>query len=148
MNASLSGPTTPPKDKRSPASRSVRRERSAEWVAWAQGAFFFISGLWPLLHLPSFLTVTGPKTDLWLVQTVGALLAVFGAALMLAARRQRVSAEWIFLGVTLAAVLATVDIVFVNRAVIPPIYLADAVVESTIVVAWLVVLARRRAHRH
>lgn len=122
--------------------------RRAEWVAWAQGGFFLASGLWPLLHLPSFIVVTGPKTDLWLVQTVGALLAIAGAALMLVARRQRVTAEWIFLGAGLAAVLAIVDVVFVTRDVIVPIYLADAVVESLIVVAWLIVAGKNRARRH
>jgi hypothetical protein len=97
--------------------------------------------------LPSFITVTGPKTDLWLVQTVGALLAVAGAALLLVARRQRVTGEWMFLGGGLAAVLAVVDVVFVTREVIAPIYLADAVVESGIVVAWLIVAGKDRARR-
>ncbi len=131
-------------DSRADRRRSVDRPlRAAEWLAWAQGGFFFASGLWPLLHLPSFLVVTGPKTDLWLVQTVGGLLAVAGAALMLAARRRHVSSEWIFLGAGLAAVLAAVDVVFVGRGTIPPVYLADAAVETLIVLAWLAIALRR-----
>ena len=143
-----------PSTKRSSEHRTQHRtqsthrvHRGAEYLAWAQGGFFFASGLWPLLHLPSFITVTGPKTDLWLVQTVGALLAVAGAALLLVARRQRVTGEWMFLGGGLAAVLAVVDVVFVTREVIAPIYLADAVVESGIVVAWLIVAGKDRARR-
>lgn len=119
--------------------------RAAEWLAWAQGGFFFAGGLWPLLHLRSFIRVTGPETDLWLVQTVGGLLAVAGAALMLAAWRRRVSGEWIFPGAGLAAVLAPSGVVFVARGVIAPVYLADAAVESLIVLAWLAVALRRRS---
>lgn len=105
-----------------------------------------MTGVWPVLHLPSFLAVTGPKTDLWLVQTVGALLAVFGAVLMMAAARRRLTPEWRVLAAAMAGVLATVDIVFVTRDVIPPIYLADAVVELLIVAAWIAVTVggRRR----
>jgi hypothetical protein len=109
-----------------------------------QGLFYAITGLWPLVHLRSFLSVTGPKVDLWLVQTVGALLAVTGLALYLAARRSRLSGEWALLAGGQAAALATVDIVFVSRGRISPIYLLDAAVELVLVGAW-VVLAFRAA---
>lgn len=114
-------------------------DRWAIRLAWLQGSFFFLTGVWPVLHLPSFLVVTGPKTDLWLVQTVGALLAACGAVLMVVASRRRLTPEWRLLAAAMAGVLATVDIVFVTRDVIPPIYLADAVVELLIVVAWIAV---------
>ena len=45
-------------------------------LAMIQGAYFLATGIWPLLHLASFMRVTGPKTDRWLVKTVGALVAV------------------------------------------------------------------------
>jgi hypothetical protein len=34
-------------------------------VALVQGVYFLLTGVWPIVHLPSFLAVTGPKTDLW-----------------------------------------------------------------------------------
>ena len=40
----------------------------------AEGVYFFLTGLWPVVHLPSFIAVTGPKRDLWLVRTVGLLI--------------------------------------------------------------------------
>lgn len=101
-----------------------------------QGAFYFLTGMWPLLHLPSFEAVTGPKTDDWLVQTVGALLATFGATLALAGFRHRITPEWRLLAAGFALVLALVDIVFVARDVISPIYLADAAVELPLALAW------------
>ena len=89
-----------------------------------------------MLHLSSFEALTGPKTDDWLVQTVGALLATFGAALALAGLRHRLTPEWRLLAAGFALVLALVDIVFVIRDVISPIYLADAALELPLAAAW------------
>ena len=51
------------------------------WLAgllWFQGGYYLIMGAWPLVSLETFEMVTGPKTDHWLVQTVGALVAFGG----------------------------------------------------------------------
>jgi hypothetical protein len=107
-------------------------------VALAQGAFYAAFGVWPVLHLASFEAVTGPKTDDWLVVTVGALLAVAGAALLVAGARREVAAPLPLLGAGTAAVLLTVDVVYVGNGTIGPIYLLDALAELAIVVAWVV----------
>ena len=46
-----------------------------------------------------------------------------------------------------ALVLALVDVVFVTRHVISPIYLADAAVETVLVAAWAWAALRREADR-
>ena len=43
-------------------------------LLFAEGVYFFLTGVWPVVHLPSFIAVTGPKRDLWLVRTVGLLI--------------------------------------------------------------------------
>lgn len=111
-------------------------------LALTQGFFYLVTGVWPLLHLRSFVAVTGPKTDLWLVQTVGALLAVIGGGLLLSGRRPAIGADWHVVGAGSALVLAVIDVVFVARDVIAPIYLGDAVVEATFVLLWLAVIWR------
>lgn len=136
----------PPAAEPDEADERASGERWLRRVARSQGIFFFLTGVWPLLHLRSFLAVTGPKTDLWLVQTVGALLAVVGIGLVLAARRRRVPGEWQFTGLAVSLVLAIIDITFVAQRVILPVYLADAAVELGIVAAW-VVAARVRSDR-
>src|SRR5437764_14959162 len=98
-----------------------------------QGLYFAVTGVWPLVHLESLEAVTGPKTDHWLVQTVGVLITVIGAVLLLAAYRRRLSAEVVLLAVGSAAALAAVDVVFVGRGVIPPIYLLDAAAEAVLI---------------
>jgi hypothetical protein len=103
--------------------------------------------VWPLVHVESFLAVTGPKTDLWLVYTVGALIAVVGAVLLAAGRSGRVTPEVALLAVGSALALAAIDVIFVTRGVIDPIYLADAVAEVLLVGWWAVAWARRGAGR-
>jgi hypothetical protein len=40
----------------------------------SHAAYIFVTAVWPIIHIHSFMYVTGPKTDVWLVKTVGALL--------------------------------------------------------------------------
>lgn len=101
-----------------------------------QGIYFFITGLWPILHMPSFLWITGPKTDLWLVQTVGALLALIGLVLIVAGNRRVPTTEALTLAIGSALTLAGVDVTFVLYDVISPIYLLDAFAELLFVLFY------------
>jgi len=102
-----------------------------------EGIYYLLTGLWPLLHMPSFLAVTGPKTDLWLVQTVGALVLVVGVVLCLSAYHRNYSVEIWVLGGGAALALTCVDVIFVLQRRIPPIYLLDAAVEVALVCIWV-----------
>ena len=115
-------------------------------VALGQGLMYVVTGVWPLVHLPSFLRVTGPKVDTWLVKTVGALVACVGVALVAAARRGRVTPELGLAATGCALSLATVDVVYVARRRISPVYLLDAVVELALVGGWLLAWRRGRGH--
>lgn len=116
-------------------------DRLARW----QGAFYLASGLWPLVHLPSFEAVTGRKRERWLVRTVGALIAVGGAALAAAGARRTVTGELALLGAGSAAALGAIDVWYGGvRRRIAPVYLADAVVEAGLVAAWLALAPPRR----
>src|SRR4051812_11984802 len=92
-------------------------------LAGAQGIYYVITGVWPIVHMRSFLAVTGPKHDLWLVKTVGALITCIGLTLGTAGWRGAASLEILVLGVSSALALTIVDIHYVVRKVIPPIYL-------------------------
>jgi hypothetical protein len=112
----------------------------ARHVARVQSAYYLVTGLWPLLSRGSFEAVTGRKQDFWLVQTVGALVGVTGATLAAAARDQRSlqSPAVRTLAIGSALSLATIDLAFVLRGRISPIYLVDAAVELGLVAGWLV----------
>jgi uncharacterized membrane protein len=128
------------------AERTATRLRAAAPPAAAaaavQGLYYLGTGLWPLVSIESFLHVTGPKTDLWLVQAFGLIVAVVGAVLLVAAWRMRVPLEIVTLGAGLAVALAGVDVVFVLRRDIGPVYLLDAMAELGLVALWAAALSR------
>jgi hypothetical protein len=123
-------------------------------LAWAQGAYFFIFGLWPLVSIETFEAVAGEKTDNlvtgleadhWLVYTVGLLIAVVGATLLVSAWRDAVSLEITLLGGASALALGAIDVVYVARQTILPIYLADAGIEALFVAGWVAAGVRGRS---
>lgn len=116
-------------------------------VLAAQGVLYVVTGLWPLLHLASFEAVTGPKTDDWLVYTVGLLLAVIGAVLLAALARRTLEGGVVGLAVGAALSLAGVEIVHVANGTIARIYLLDAGIE-TLFAVLLLIASRRPAGRH
>ena len=110
-------------------------------VSLVQGIYFFVFGVWPIIHMKSFLRVTGPKTDLWLVKTVGIILAMIGVALILAWLNAEINTSIIVLAIGSAFSLALVEFIYVAKQVISPIYLGDAVVELILIGWWLLSLA-------
>lgn len=118
------------------------RSAAERRVAACHAAFYVSSGIWPVLHRRSFEAITGPKTDFWLAQTVGLTVVAIGAGLAQAAIRSKpVSADLYTTAIGGASALATIDLFFVLRRRISPIYLLDAAAEATLIVAW--VKARR-----
>jgi len=109
-------------------------------VALVQGVYFLVTGFWPLVSMRTFLAVTGPKTDLWLVKTVGLILAVIGAVLLYAQMTAAVNPPVVVLAIGAAASLTVVEIVYVLKKVISPIYLGDAIAEVILIAWWAISL--------
>jgi hypothetical protein len=106
-----------------------------------QGVYYCATGLWPLVSLATFEQVTGPKTDDWLVQTVGVLAAAIGVALLAGAVRPTPVRETIILALCGAFAFGGVDVTFALSGTISPIYLVDAVVQlgfvTFLAIGWL-----------
>jgi hypothetical protein len=107
---------------------------SAHPTLRVQSAYYVATGLLPFVSRRAFEAVTGPKTEWWLVQTVGALVTVTGATLARAVARRRVTPEVLALAVGNAAALAAIDVVYVARRRIRAVYLLDAALEAGLVV--------------
>jgi hypothetical protein len=105
-------------------------------LARIQAAYYVVTGLLPLVSIRLFEAVTGPKADRWLVKTVGLLVATTGFALALADRRRRLAPELMIVAAGNAGVLAAVDIVYVAKRRISPVYLLDAVAELALLCGW------------
>jgi hypothetical protein len=108
------------------------------YLPLTQGAYYLATGLWPLLSIRTFQAVTGPKMDRWLVKTVGVLIAVIGTVLILAGIRHEFGLEIVVLAFGSAIGLTGIDVWYVARKVIAPIYLLDAVAELTLIALWIV----------
>lgn len=106
-------------------------------VALVQGIYFFITGIWPIISIRTFLLVTGPKTDIWLVKTVGIVLATIGATLVFAQLNAQINPPVIFLAIGSALSLTVVEVFYVAKRVISPIYLGDALIELILIGWWL-----------
>lgn len=99
--------------------------------------YYLMTGAWPLVHMRSFLFITGPKRDLWLVRTVGLLVGAIGTSLALASFRERVALESRALALVAAPALALIEVTSVARRRIRIVYLLDAVVEAAFIAALL-----------
>lgn len=105
-------------------------------IALLQGIYWTITGIWPLVHMPSFVWVSGPKEDYWLVRTVGLLLTVIGVVLLSAGYKKRVTPEIKWLGIGGAASMAFIDFYYALQDVIWDIYMLDGVLEITLLLLW------------
>jgi hypothetical protein len=95
----------------------------------AMAAYYLVTGAWPLLSMRSFEAVTGPKREHWLVNTVAALVLANGVTLAVGARRERVAQETQVLALADALAFSAIDVTYVLRRRIRPVYLTDAAVE-------------------
>jgi hypothetical protein len=108
-----------------------------------QTVYYSITALWPLIHMDSFLYISGYKTDLWLVETVSVLLLAISCSFIVAIKNG-IGPSVIALAFTSALVLMYIDIYYVSINRISEVYLADAFAEFCILTAWILLIMKRR----
>jgi hypothetical protein len=125
----------------------------ATLLLWIQGSYFFLTGVWPLVSIETFIAVTGPKTDHlitgrigdhWLVMTVGVLITAAAIPMLVAAWRRTDAIEVAILAIGSSVGLTAIDVIYVLRGPIGPVYLVDAAAEVVLIAAWGVALLRRK----
>jgi len=99
---------------------------------FAQGVYYTVTGVVPFVSRDAFEAVTGPKREWWLVQTVAALVTAVGGGLLGASVRDRATPELVAIAAGCAAGLAGIDVVYVVRRRISPVYLGDAAVQLAV----------------
>src|SRR5687767_3694414 len=118
-----------------------------------QGLYYLATGIWPLISVETFQQVTGRKTDHlvtgresdhWLVMTVGVLVTAIAITLLAAWWRKTKALEIAILAITSAIGLTAIDVIYVARNVILPIYLVDAALECVLIIFWIVALNQGR----
>ena len=106
-----------------------RSASSAGRLMLVQGAYYLVTGVWPIVSMRTFERITGPKTDKWLVKTVGILVSAIGATLVLGGLRRSNQLETKVLAVASAGALTAIDVTYVAKRRIAPVYLLDALAE-------------------
>lgn len=114
----------------------MKKNKGFTRLTVGQGLYYGATGIWPLLHLSSFMRVTGPKVDGWLVKTVGALVAVSGVALISAGRAGRITPETVILGAGQPVAFILIDSIYAAKGRISRIYLADAALQLLLLAGW------------
>jgi hypothetical protein len=104
--------------------------------------YIFITAVWPLVHVDSFMQVTGRKHDVWLVKTIGALLVPVSLSMFSYLRLKSFDLPLLLLGGGTAIAFILIDTYYVFNDVISPIYLEDAALESIFLVGWLLAVKR------
>ncbi len=128
------------RSKRQPAEREL-----LSYTALLQASYYSITGVWPLVHIRSFMAITGRKTDLWLVKTAGVLITAIGSTLGTSGLRGKPTPEILLLAIRSALGLTGIDIVYVAKRRISPIYLLDAVAELGMIGLWVISFRSKRA---
>jgi hypothetical protein len=116
-------------------------------AALIQSIYYILTGFWAQAGIESFMAVTGPKTDIWLVKTVGVLIIVIGITLLIARIRKHYNYEIVLMAMGVALGLAIIDIHYVFIGRISPIYLLDAVVGLALLGMWITGLVHMYAAR-
>lgn len=111
-----------------------------------QGVYYGITGLWGLLHIESFMKVTGPKFDIWLVKMVSVLIIVISIVLITSGYRKNVTLEIIILAIGSAIGFIAIDVYYVAIDRIDSVYLLDALAEVVLIIVWAVMLGKNKTH--
>lgn len=98
----------------------------ALWLARLHGAFNVVGGLWPLIHPRSFEAALGSKVDRWLVYSVAGLMMSVGTAQLTSRTDPASVRQACRLGIGTALTLGGIDLAYVPRRRISPMYLVDA----------------------
>lgn len=115
-------------------------------IIFIQAVYYLATGLWPLIDIGSFQAVTGPKTDIWLVKTVGMLVMAVGAAFLVSYRNRSYPWPVVIMAFPAAAGFIGIEVYYMTAGTISPIYAADAVLEAVYLGAWLWI-ARQKMRR-
>ncbi len=101
-----------------------------KYVILFQGLYYFVTAVWPLVHLRSFEKVTGNKKEDWLVYTVSLMILSSSLVFLYASlMTETISNEVFILAFINALSLGFISIYYPLRGIIRKVYLGDGVVE-------------------
>lgn len=110
--------------------------KSKHSIPILQGLYFIITGVWPLVHIESFLYITGYKTDIWLVKTVGLLILPYSVLCFYAVTHTKKNNAIGIVSIMCCLGLAGIDLYYYLKGTISWVYLIDLSLEIIFSVYW------------
>jgi hypothetical protein len=109
-------------------------------LLWVQAVYMLVTALWGLIDIISFMKVTGPKTDIWLVKTVSVLLIPITLLLFSALYFKLNVLPVSIVAATTAAGLAFIDFYYTGNHIIKWVYAIDGIVQTIFLCSWVYLL--------
>jgi hypothetical protein len=108
-------------------------------LLFIQGVYTLITAIWPLIDIKSFMVVTGPKTDIWLVKTVAVVLLPIAAFYLINIYRPGEILHLVLIGVINSIGLAIIDFYYSGKNIISRIYAVDGALQVIFALCWIYV---------
>jgi hypothetical protein len=110
-------------------------------VLWAQTIYYLLTSLWALVDIESFMKVSGPKKDIWLVKTVAVLLlAICFSFITAIVNSNPTNPPILVLAVSCCILLACIDFYYAGRRVIWRVYFIDGFLQLLLLACWVAVI--------
>jgi hypothetical protein len=114
-------------------------------ILLVQATYTFITAVWPIVHIQSFMDVSGYKRDVWLVKTVAAILIPVALCLMTYRYIHTDRRPALVLGGLLAFAFIIIDFYYSLTDVIADVYMVDGFVQIAFLSCWIYVAVRHKA---
>ena len=101
-----------------------------------QGMYIFLTALWALVDIKSFMIITGPKTDIWLVKTVAVSLISISLFFILSSAKSEDPAVS-FAAFVFSFGFGYLDFFYSMNNTIRWVYAIDGIIESLFGLLWL-----------
>lgn len=125
-----------------------RRRRWRRLVILVQGAYYILTGLWPLAHFSSFSRAVALSVHPFQAQVLGAVLVVVGAHLLEAGRREPPGASATLLGIAVAGAISVIEMVWLPRLGTVSALWGDLLVQVAIAITLVVLYPRLQDDRN
>lgn len=118
----------------------MKRDTIITTVGVTHAAFFLIGGLWPLVDMQSFESVTGPRSDHWLVRSLAGMLIIVGAALIWSVQRGHIDHSMRGVAAGSSGMLALVALISGMNGPVDPVSVIGASLHGVLALCWVAIM--------
>jgi len=119
-----------------PANLNDRSTQKRKTTLFLQSLFYLFTGIWPLMHISSFLAGKGEEADNWLLVSAGSLLLCIVCAFFIDLYARRNSASIIFLAIASSVAFLCVDFHYSVFHAMSKLYIVDAAIHLVLMTLW------------